>query len=114
MPLTREFIETIKKRADRSKAFRVGMLKEAATAFVTNDPQLGRTLLGDYVRCTLGFEELAKRMGVKSPSVKRMLSVKGNPGSNSLALIMGILQEHEGVELNVTSKSQSKRTLENA
>lgn len=110
MALSREFFETIKKRADRSKAFRVGMLKEAASAFITGEPDVGRIMLRDYVKATIGFEELAGRLGMKSSSVKRMLSPNGNPSSNNLAAIMEVLQEHEGVTLGVVSK----RTLENA
>jgi len=35
MALTREFIETIKDRAVKNAAFRIGLLQEAATVFVT-------------------------------------------------------------------------------
>ncbi|APZ95881.1 DNA-binding protein [Fuerstiella marisgermanici] len=114
MALTREFIETIKDRADKSPAFRIGLLQEAATAFVTGEPELGRILLRDFVKCTIGFEKLANELGAKSPSVKRMLSAKGNPSSNNLAAIIDILQKQEGVTLDVVTqgKPKPKRSLE--
>lgn len=115
MALTRDFFETIKKRADKSKAFRVGLLKEAASAFVTGEPDVGRIILRDYVKATIGFEALADKLGLKSPSVKRMLSPKGNPSTNNLAAIMEALQEHEGIVLGVVEKRQPhQRRLENA
>ena len=109
MALTRDFFETIKKRADRSKAFRVGLLKEAVSAFVTGEPDIGRVMLRDYVKATIGFEELARRLELKSSSVKRMLSPRGNPSTNNLAAIMGVLQEHEGVVLGVVEKREPQQ-----
>lgn len=107
MPLSRDFIDTIKKQADRSKAFRVGLLEEAASAFVTGEPDVGRIILCDYVKATIGFEELARRLEMTSSSLKRMLSPKGNPSSNNLAAIMEALQRNEGVVLGVVEKRQA-------
>lgn len=115
MALSRDFFETIKKQADKSKAFRVGMLKEAVDAFVTGDPDVGRIMLRDYVKATIGFEELARRLDLQSSSIKRMLSPKGNPSTNNLAAIMEVLQAHEGIILGVVEKRQARqRNVETA
>lgn len=109
MPLSRDFIDTVKKRADQSKAFRVGLLEEAASAFVAGKPDEGRNMLSDYVKATLGFEELARQLDMTSSSLKRMLGTKGNPSSNNLAAIMETLQRNEGIVLGVVEKRQARR-----
>ncbi|WP_442510024.1 DNA-binding protein [Novipirellula sp. SH528] len=110
MALTREFMTTIKKRADQDPQFRIGMLQDAAEAFLTGEPDLGRLLLRDYVKATIGFEGLAKGLGDINPtSLMRMLSAKGNPSSKNLSAIMAFLQEHEGVSFDVVSRSVSSR-----
>jgi len=108
MPLSRDFVETVKKQANHSKAFRLGMLKDAASAFMTGEPGTGRDVLRDYVKATIGFEELARRLDMTSSSLKRMLGPKGNPSSNNLASIMGVLQDHEGVTLCVVTERQAE------
>ncbi|QDV81249.1 DNA-binding protein [Planctomycetes bacterium TBK1r] len=107
MPLSREFVETTKKRADASKAFRVGLLEKAASAFVTGEPDAGREILRDYVKATVGFEALARQLEMTSSSLKRMLGPKGNPSSNNLAAIMEALQRNEGIVLGVVEKRRS-------
>lgn len=109
MPLSRDFIDTIKKRADDSKAFRVGLLEEAASAFVTGEPDAGRIILRDYVKATIGFEELARQLEMSSSSLKRMLGPKGNPSSNNLAAIMEALQRNEGIVLGVVEKRRREQ-----
>ncbi|MEM9366401.1 MAG: transcriptional regulator [Planctomycetota bacterium] len=105
MPLSREFVDTIKKRADESKAFRVGLLRDAASAFVSGSPDTCRSILSDYVKATIGFEELARQLDMTSSSVKRMLGPKGNPKSSNFAAIMGVLQRNEEVVLRVVERS---------
>lgn len=115
MPLTREFIDTVKARADKSPKYRRMMLANAIEHLIADEPDLGRLLLRDYVKATMGFEELAQLSGLPSPSIKRMLSKSGNPTMNNLAAIIGICQKREGIAFGVTSSPTSKkRTLERA
>ncbi|WP_068264687.1 hypothetical protein [Rubripirellula obstinata] len=55
------------------------MLSDAASAFVAGEPDTCRSILSDYVKATMGFEELARRLDMTSSSIKRMLGPKGNP-----------------------------------
>lgn len=116
MALTREFIETVKERADRDPEFRVGMLKDAVDAFLNGEPDLGRLLLRDYVKATLGFEELAREVEISPTSLMRMLSQSGNPSSRNLFAVISCLQQREGVSLDVRASRQTKqgRKLEKA
>ncbi|KLU02701.1 hypothetical protein RISK_005767 [Rhodopirellula islandica] len=114
MALTREFINTIKEKADNDPEFRVSMLRSAVAAFINGEAALGRLTLRDYVNATIGFEGLAKGLGEFKPqSLMRMLSKDGNPRSENLSAILAYLQKHEGVSLDVVSVDKP-RELENA
>jgi len=67
MALTRDFRATVRARAERDPAFRVGLLEEALNALLDDDVETGKILLRDYVNATLGFEVLASEMD-KSPN----------------------------------------------
>ena len=55
MPLTRDFKNTIKARAERDPEFRVGLFREAIDALFSDDLETGKVLLRDYVNATVGF-----------------------------------------------------------
>jgi len=101
MALTRDFVETVKERADRDPAFRVGLLTEAAECLLNDDVDVAKSLLRDYINATMGFKELSRLIDKKPESLMRMLSAKGNPRVNNLSKVMASLQKHEGIELHV-------------
>lgn len=103
MPLTRDFKETVKARAQRDPAFRIGLLQESVEAFLSGELDVGKAVLRDYVNATLGFDELAKVTDKKPESLMRMLSAKGNPRADNLFEVIAHLQKREGVSLQVKS-----------
>jgi len=110
MALTREFKETILKRAQEDSAFREGLLTEALECFLAGDLATGKLLLRDYINATIGFQTLSKLMRKKDSSLKRMLGPDGNPAADNLFAITRLLQNREGVELKVVSQRTRKRT----
>ena len=60
MPLTREFSETVRARAESDTEFRVGLLREAVEALLNDDHETGKLLLRDYVSAAVGLETLAE------------------------------------------------------
>ncbi len=60
MPLTRDFIETIRNRAQRDPKFRQELLRQGVESFLTGDVETGKATLRDYINATLGFQELAR------------------------------------------------------
>src|SRR5450759_5576594 len=86
MALTRDFKKTVAARVERDPAFAKALLDEAATLFLSDEPETARLILRDFVNATLGFERLAKVTAMPSKSLHRMLSPKGNP-SMDLSLI---------------------------
>ncbi len=102
MVLTRSFKDTIKARADRDPAFRVGLFKEAIEALLSDDLETGKLLLRDYVNATVGFDALAQDMQKDPKSLMRMLSAKGNPRADNLLAMVARLKQRENVTFTVT------------
>lgn len=96
MPLTRDFKDTVKARAERDPAFRRGLFEEAIDAFLSNDTETGKLLLRDYVNATVGFEKLGEELDKSPKSLMRMLSAQGNPRADNLFAVVGHLREKEG------------------
>lgn len=87
MTLTRDFKQTVIERVQRDPAFAKALLDEAATLFLSGEPDTARLILRDLVNATVGFEQLARLTHKPSKSLHRMLSQKGNPSMDNLAAI---------------------------
>ena len=101
MALTRDFKKTVAERVQRDPEFAKALLDEAATLFLSDNPETARLILRDLVNATLGFERLAKLTEKPSKSLHRMLSPNGNPSMDNLAAIFGAIRAQLGVELEV-------------
>ena len=99
MALTRDFKKTVVARVERDPEFAKALLDEAATLFLSGEPETARLILRDLVNATLGFERLAKVTAMPSKSLHRMLSPKGNPSTDNLAAIVGAVRKRLKVEL---------------
>jgi hypothetical protein len=55
MPLTHNFKETIRARAQRDTKFRQALLCEAVECVISGDLATGKAILHDYVNATVGF-----------------------------------------------------------
>lgn len=101
MALTRNFKQTVVERVKRDPEFAKALLDEAATLFLSGEPETARLILRDLVNATLGFEELAQATDKPSKSLHRMLSPKGNPSMDNLAAIFGAVRARLKVDLEV-------------
>jgi len=101
MPLTREFKQTIKARVESDPDFRQELLKEGVQALLMGDLDTGKAILRDLINATLGFSELAELSDKTPESLMRMLGPKGNPRAKNLLDIIHVLQEQEGLQLEV-------------
>lgn len=52
MPLTKDFKDTIKARAERDPEFRTGLFREAIEALLSDELETGKVLLRDYANAT--------------------------------------------------------------
>jgi hypothetical protein len=101
MPLTREFKDTIKTRAERDLKFRAALLKEAVEQMLAGDIDAGKAVLRDYINATIGFERLSRETGTPPKSLMRMFGPNGNPRADNLFAVIAKLQETSGVKLGV-------------
>lgn len=101
MTLTRNFKQTVVDRVHRDPAFAKALLDEAATLFLSGEPDAARLVLRDLVNATIGFEELAQLTQKPSKSLHRMLSPKGNPSMDNLAAIFSAIRNGLKVSFDV-------------
>lgn len=99
MALTRDSSKTVVERVKHDRAFAKALLDEALTLFLNGEPDTARLVLRDLVNATVGFERLAVATGKPSKSLHRMLSPKGNPSMDNLAIIIGAIRKRLGVKL---------------
>jgi hypothetical protein len=105
MPLTHDFKETIRARAQRDPAFRHALLREAVECILNGDLESGKAVLRDYVNATVGFQNLEKRTHIPAKSLMRMLGPKGSPSVANLSSILTALQKSEGVRFELSLRT---------
>lgn len=104
MPLTKDFKETVRARAQADAGFRAALLQEVVDAFLSGDVGTGKSVLRDYVHATVGFDALARAMRKSPKSLMRMLGPDGNPQASNLFAIFRILQAKERIRLSVKAQ----------
>src|SRR5450759_4211098 len=97
MPLTHDFKETIRARAQRDPDFRRALLREAVECILNGDLGTGKAVLRNYVNATAGFQDLERRTEIPAKSLIRMLGPKGSPSAANLPSILAALRKTEGV-----------------
>lgn len=102
MPLTHDFKETIRVRAQKDTKFRQALLREAVESYLNGDLETGKAVLRDYVNATLGFQELEERTDIPAKSLMRMLGPKGSPSAANLSSILTALQKTEGIHFELS------------
>ena len=96
-----EFKDIVQERIRREPELAIGLFREAMQCFIDGEPEVGKSMLRDYIKGTIGWHELARMMNKKDKSLMRMLSDKGNPQSANFFEIIRKLQEHNGVKVEV-------------
>jgi len=114
MPLTKDFRETIRARAERDPRFCEALFREAIDAYLAGDTAAGKAVLRDLVNATIGFEGLAAEVKKPSKSLHRMLAPHGNPNIENFFGIVSALQKTTRVKLRVTAKATGGRHLKAA
>ncbi len=101
MGLTRAVKDTVRARIERDPGFRKTLLEEGIERLLAGELELGKAVLRDYVKATIGFQELGGLTAKSPKSLMRMLGPQGNPQARHLFEIISCLQEHEGLHLKV-------------
>ena len=104
MGLTRSFKQTVQARVLADPAFRDALLQEGVEALLGGDVETGKAVLRDYIKATVGFEQLGAETGASPKSLIRMFGPSGNPQARNLFAVISHLQRHAGVALHVTAQ----------
>jgi len=110
MPLTRDFRDTVKARADRDPEFRAGLYQEAVQAMLDGDFGTAKILLRDVINATVGFARLGSRIDVPEKSLMRMFGPTGNPRAENLIAVVAALKDECHLSLTVHAAPLRKRT----
>jgi DNA-binding phage protein len=103
MALTRDFRMTVQARAAKDARFRAALLCEAAQALLEDDLEVGKTVLRDYIKATVGFERLGRETGLSPKSLIRMFGANGNPQARNLFAVLRYLQSQADIRLKVAA-----------
>ncbi|MBC5768123.1 transcriptional regulator [Ramlibacter albus] len=106
MALTRDFKQTVLARVQADPAFRDALLEEAIDAMLAGDVDTGKSILRDYIKATVGFEQLGADTGSSPKSLIRMFGPNGNPQARNLFAVISQLQRHAGLTLHVRAQPQ--------
>ena len=98
---TRDFIESVRERAQSDPDFGKALLREAMSCMLNGEPKIGRLLLHDYAEAVIGFDELSKKTGESPKDLEHMLSRDGDPSAGDLLGVVAAIAKHEGIELDV-------------
>ncbi|MCF6101774.1 DNA-binding protein [Mesorhizobium muleiense] len=101
MPLTRDFRETVRARAERDSLFREALLRQAVQGLLDGDAAGGRAAMREAINATIGFERLGQIVGKSPKSLMRMFGPSGNPTAENLLGVIRALQIETGVRLTV-------------
>ena len=103
MPRTRKFSDLVQREVKADKKFAEALLREGVDAMLSGDVETGKTLLRDYIKATVGFEQLAKATGAPAKSLIRMFGPSGNPQAKNLFTVISYLQKRAGLHLRVAA-----------
>ncbi|WP_065753213.1 transcriptional regulator [Bradyrhizobium paxllaeri] len=101
MAKTGSFKELVQTRVKNDKKFAEALLREGVDAMLSGDVETGKTILRDYIKATVGFEELGEATGTQPKSLIRMFGPRGNPQAKNLFSVLGYLQKRAGLKLHV-------------
>lgn len=105
MTLTRDFKESVLARVQADPKYRDTLLKEGVETMLAGNVDRGKAILRDYIKATVGFEQLGAEVGSSPKSLIRMFGPTGNPQARNLFSVISHLQRHAGLILHVTARS---------
>jgi DNA-binding phage protein len=91
----------VQKHVANDAEFAEALLREGIERMLAGEVDVGKTILRDYIKATIGFEKLGSATGTQSKSLIRMFGPRGNPQARNLFNVIGYLQKQAGIQLHV-------------
>lgn len=101
MALTKNFKDLVQRRVADDPKFAAALLREGVDTMLAGDLDAGKAILRDYIKATVGFEQLGAAVDTPPKSLIRMFGPRGNPQARNLFGVILYLQKQAGVELHV-------------
>jgi hypothetical protein len=95
--------ERVKSRIRTDDAFGDAIFTEAIEVLLANDMPTAKSVLFDYIDATIGFEELGLQAGISPDMLRGMFSLSGDPSAGELFRVLAILQQHQGIQFEVST-----------
>jgi DNA-binding phage protein len=89
MAVTKSFKELVQRRVTKDAAFAANLLREGIDTMLAGDVDIGKAILRDYIKATVGFEKLGEATDTPAKSLMRMFSPSGNPQARNLFGVIG-------------------------
>jgi hypothetical protein len=97
------FKELVRTRVADDPKFATALLREGVDALLSGDVDTGKSIIRDYIKATVGFEQLGKVTHTQPKSLIRMFGARGNPQARNLFSVLGYLQKRAGIQLHVNT-----------
>ncbi len=97
----------------QGSGYRAAYLSQAIEAMYCGEFSVGKRMLREYVKATIGFEGLGKAVGSPAKSLVCMLGESSNPRAAKIFEILKHLQEADRLEVRVVlmgKRSQRRRS----
>jgi hypothetical protein len=101
MARTKSFKDLVEDHVKGHTKFAEALLREGIDAMLSGDLDTGKAIMRDYIKATVGFEQLGAATGAPPKSLIRMFGPRGNPQARNLFSVIGYLQKRAGVRLHV-------------
>jgi len=94
--------ELAQRRICRDPEFGTALLCEGIETMLAGEIEIGKEILRNYIKATVGFEKLSKATDMPAKSLSRMFGPRGNPQARNLLGVISYLQKQAAVQLHVT------------
>lgn len=105
MALTTDFTKSVLAGVQAYAKFCDALLKEGIETMLAGDADPGRVILRDYLKATVGFEQLGVEIGSFLKSLIFVSGPTGNPQARNLFSAISHLQRHARLTLRVMALS---------
>ena len=95
--------ESVKSRIRVDDAFGYALFSEAIEVLLVDDMATAKSVLFDYIDATIGFDELALQSGLAAEMLREMFGPAGDPRAADLFRVLGLLQQYQGIHLEVSA-----------
>ena len=102
MARSKSFRELVQQHVAADPAFAEALLREGIETMLGGNIETGKTILRDYIKATVGFEQLGQATDTPPKSLIRMFGPRGNPQAKNLFGVLDYLQKRAGVQVHVT------------